>query len=288
MRFSSIEGNRLKLDGGGMFGNAPKAVWSRWIKPDDLNRIELAGRALLVESGDHKILFETGIGAYMPPDLKKRFGVCEVGHTLLDSLAVSGIRHEEITAIVLSHLHFDHAGGLLTPWQAEYEPELLFPGAQFHVSAAAWKRACTPHLRDKASFVPALNRCLEASGRLNLISADTILHFNNFDVHFFESQGHTPGMICSDLRWDHGRLVFAADLIPGTPWIHLPITMGYDRFPEKLIDEKKELLASFTENEAWLFFTHDPNIALSKINYDSRNLRFSAAETCDAITQESL
>src|SRR5262245_39258342 len=131
IRLWSILGNSQKLDGGAMFGNAPRAMWSRWIKPDAENRVPLACRALLASSlgdkGDKRVLFETGIGAFFPPKLKERYGVVEDEHVLLASLAHAGFKHEDIDAVVLSHLHFDHAGGLLAPFKAGEAPRLLFP-----------------------------------------------------------------------------------------------------------------------------------------------------------------
>ena len=118
----SILGNSQKLDGGAMFGNAPRALWSRWVKPDAENRVPLACRALLAtglgDNRDKRVLFETGIGAFFEPKLKERYGVVEDEHVLLASLARAGFTHQDIDAVVLSHLHFDHAGGLLAPWQA--------------------------------------------------------------------------------------------------------------------------------------------------------------------------
>src|SRR5690606_29508772 len=130
---TSLLGNSQRLDGGAMFGNAPKALWSRWIAPDDQNRIPLACRALLVRDGGRLVLLETGIGAFFDPKLKDRYGVVEDEHVLLRSLDEAGASHEDVDVVVLSHLHFDHAGGLLTPWREGAAPELLFPRATFVV-----------------------------------------------------------------------------------------------------------------------------------------------------------
>ncbi len=276
MKLSSLLGNSQKLDGGSMYGNAPKQLWTRWSQPDERNRIDLACRVLLVETGRDKILFETGVGAYMEPALKDRFGVEETGHVLLNSLAALNLRHEDITQIVLSHLHFDHAGGLLSAWQVGRQPRLLFPNATYHVGSSALQRACQPHLRDRASFIPDLTHLLERSGRLSVLKADDVLSFHELEVRFFCSDGHTPGLMCAYLRMPKGRLVYASDLVPGRPWVHLAITTGFDRFPERVIEEKEELLSGMLDENCWVFYTHDHQVAASQVVYDPEKNRYSA------------
>ena len=269
MKLSSLLGNSVKLDGGASFGNAPRRLWERWAPPDELNRIPLATRALLASTGRHRVLFEAGIGAYMEPKYRERYGVEENEHVLLRSLEQVGASHQDITDIILSHLHFDHAGGLLSAWKEGKQPELLFPNAKYYVSERAWERATHPHYRDKASFSPIINRRLELSSRLVQLTGDETLTFDNLEVRFFRSRGHTPGMLCSDLRWNAGRLLFGADLIPGKTWVHLPLSMGYDRFAELLIDEKEAILSSLAEDDAWVFYAHDPEMAVSKVEFDA-------------------
>lgn len=261
-----------------MFGNAAKAVWGRWLPTDEQNRISMATRALLVITQKETILFETGIGAYMEPKLRERYGVAEPGHMLLQSLAQKGISPADITHIFCSHLHFDHAGGLFSVWQEGREPDLLFPNAKYYVSEVAWERATHPHPRDRASFIPFLQQQLVQSQRLVLIKKGKGLSFDEFELHFFQSDGHTPGLLCSDLRFGSDRLVYASDLIPGRFWVHLPISMGYDRFPELLIDEKKALLTSLAKENAWLFYVHDPDFAVSHVRYDDDLKTFVAVD----------
>ena len=133
LKLSSVLGNSQRLDGGAMFGNAPRAMWSRWLVPDELGRVPLACRAFLVDDGARRVLIETGIGAFFDPSLRERYGVVEDSHVLLASLAALGTKPEDIDWIVLSHLHFDHAGGLLAPFSPNTAPTLCFPKARFLV-----------------------------------------------------------------------------------------------------------------------------------------------------------
>lgn len=266
MKFYSIEGNRQKLDAGAMFGNAPKALWSRWVKSDEQNRMELACRALLVEGLNGKnVLFETGIGNFFEPKLKQRFGVYENSHVLIDSLAAVGFKPEDIDVVVLSHLHFDYAGGMLTAWDEKQQPELVFKDAQYLVGAEHWQRAMNPHPRDRASFIPVLHDLLQNSGRLQLVDGKpgeiTVHQLLGEAVSFKFTDGHTPGLMHAQV----GDLVFATDLIPGAAWVHVPISMGYDRFPEQLIDEKSDFLKHIVDNDLRLFFTHDPDFSVAHI-----------------------
>lgn len=277
MKLWSILGNSQKLDGGAMFGNAPRALWERWMAVDVHNRIDLACRALLASPlNDKTVLFETGIGAFFPPALRERYGVVEDRHVLLDSLAQAGFRHEDIDVVVLSHLHFDHAGGLLAPWTEGRAPELLFPNATFVVGKAHWQRALHPHPRDRASFIPELPALLEASGRLELVDGDHSRALGD-TVRFHHSDGHTPGLMLAEIvgpetvdGQPHGGVVFCADLIPGRPWVHVPITMGYDRNAELLIDEKRAFLEDKLARGVRLFFTHDPGCALAQVVRDEK------------------
>jgi glyoxylase-like metal-dependent hydrolase (beta-lactamase superfamily II) len=272
MKLYSIEGNTQKLDGGAMFGNAPRAMWSKWVPVDEQNRIPLACRCLLaVDLDGRNVLFETGIGAFFEPRLRERYGVVEDRHVLLESLRTAGLSHEDIDVVVLSHLHFDHVGGLLAAWEEDAPPRLLFPNAKYLVSAGHWARAVDPHPRDRASFVPGVTELLETSGRLELID-DEYSETLGKSVRFHWSQGHTPGLMLSEIVGprDRGGIVYCADLIPGRPWVHLPVTMGYDRAPEMLIDEKRAFLDDKIARGVRLFFTHDHAVAMATPRRDER------------------
>lgn len=294
MKLWSIEGNTQKLDGGSMFGNAPRMMWTQWAQPDASNRIPLATRALLARPLNGKtVLFETGIGAFFDPKMRERYGVQEDRHVLLDSLRAAGVGHEDIDVVVLSHLHFDHAGGLLAPWSEGLAPELLFPNATFVIPARHWPRAKKPHPRDRASFIPELPALLEATGRIEFVEGECTPSLGDA-VRFHYSDGHTPGMMLAEILGPdvrdgkpHGGVVFCADLVPGLPWVHVAITMGYDRNPELLIDEKQAFLEDKVARDVHLFFTHDPGCALAQVTRDEKG-RFSTAHQTASLSARSL
>jgi glyoxylase-like metal-dependent hydrolase (beta-lactamase superfamily II) len=208
--------------------------------------------------------------------MKDRFGVVEDEHVLIHSLAAHNLTPADIDVIVLSHLHFDHAGGLLTPYKDGAPLALVFPHARYVVSRPAWERAKNPHARDKASFIPELTALLEhadlelvdplpTSGPLGQAHSKVLgPHY-----HLHLSEGHTPGLMLTEVALPDGPMVYAGDLIPGAPWVHLPITMGYDRYPERLIDEKAQLLSDLVQRNGRLFFTHDPTTPMGHVRFEA-------------------
>lgn len=288
---SAVEGNRQRLDGGAMFGNAPRMVWQKWIAPDEQGRIPLACRALLIETQNVKILCETGIGAFFEPKLADRFGVQDSNrHVLIENLEALGVKDSEINYVILSHLHFDHAGGLLPTYEqlSKGQSQLMFPNATYLVSREAWERALNPHPRDRASFIPELTEKLQQSGRLQIMDGSNTPANLKSRLSFHYSNGHTPGQMHTVFRGNQYTIVYAGDLIPGTPWVHLPITMGYDRYPEMLIDEKTTLYEKVVPRHWLVFYTHDPKYAASFIKKNEEQNRFEPELPCEQLVRISL
>lgn len=284
LRVWSVQGNSQRLDGGAMFGNAPRAMWQKWLPPDEQGRVPLACRALLVDTGEKKVLLETGIGSFFEPKYKDRYGVVEDEHVLLRSLDALGLSQQDVDFVILSHLHFDHAGGLLRAYRDGEPARLLFDNATYIVGERALERAKAPHRRDRASFIPELPDLLGKSGRLSVVP-EGVEHIDALGraFRFSTSDGHTPGMLHTEVVGEKARVFFCADLIPGVPWLHLPITMGYDRYPERLIDEKAELYERVLRDSIALFFTHDPNISLAFLSRDDKG-RFAPIKASRALT----
>jgi len=285
MKCYSIEGNRQWLDGGAMFGNAPKILWSKWVECDEYNRIPLACRGLLVKTENLTILFETGIGYFMAPKLADRFGIEGNSHLFLENLKEKGVSEENVDYVILSHLHFDHTGGIVPVWPGTEHPDWQphFPNSKYVISKTQFERSISPHPRDRASYIVGLCNKLQQSNRLILVenNQSEIAGLKGL-VSFFFTEGHTPGLMHSIICGENETIFFAADLIPGTPWIHLPIVMGYDRFPEQTVNEKKVVLEKAVAEKWLMFYTHDSHFAVSRIGLNEKG-RYEAKDTSEII-----
>jgi glyoxylase-like metal-dependent hydrolase (beta-lactamase superfamily II) len=250
----SIQTGLFKLDGGAMFGVVPKTLWSRTNPSDEFNRIEMCMRALLLISDEKKILVDNGAGNKLSNKMKDIYAINHESYTLENELKKYSIAPEEITDVILTHLHFDHCGGT-TKVDSNSELQLTFPNAVHHVQQRHWEWAMNPSLRDKASFLPGNYELTQKKGKLNLIKGDL-----QFDENIFLNivNGHTPSQQIVTVHDGKKGLIHTADLIPMVSHIPLPYIMGYDLFPLTTLDEKKKYLGKIAEENMIMFFEHDP------------------------------
>jgi glyoxylase-like metal-dependent hydrolase (beta-lactamase superfamily II) len=248
-----INTGNLKLDGGAMFGVVPKVMWSKLYPCDENNLCNWIMRCLLVVDGDRKILIDTGIGTKQPEKFFANYYLN--GEASLDkSLAAIGFSVDDITDVILTHLHFDHCGDAIR-WNADksdYVP--TFKNATYYTSRKQWDWATNPNNREKASFLKENILPIKEKGNLRLIEEDGEL-FPNVSVRLF--YGHTDGQMIPFIRYKDSTVVFMADVLPSAAHIPLPYVMSYDTRPLITLEEKEKFLKEAAQNGYILFFEHD-------------------------------
>jgi glyoxylase-like metal-dependent hydrolase (beta-lactamase superfamily II) len=264
-RLDVVHAGFLGLDGGAMFGIVPKALWARRIPPDDQNRIPLAMRCLLLRGHGRTVLVDDGLGDKTDEKFDRIYAVDRTEHDLGRSLAALGVRSEDVTDVVLTHLHFDHCGGS-TRRAEDGRLTTTFPNAVYHVQRRHWAWAHESP-REGASFLPENLEPLAASGQLQLLEAgDAPLPH----VELLVVDGHTRGQQLPLIRGDDGALLYAADLLPTAAHVSLLWIMAYDVAPLDTLAEKERLLARAAEEGWTVFFEHDPTAATARIAQTER------------------
>ena len=277
MKLYSIETGYFKLDGGAMFGVVPKVIWNKINPADDNNLCNWAMRCLLIEDEGRLILIDNGIGDKQ--DLKF-FGHYHLhgDDTLEKSLKKNGYTRNDITDVILTHLHFDHCGGSIIKEGDKLIP--AFKNATYWSNEQHWQWAVFPNDREKASFLKENILPIKESGQLQFInqtrpqsdlqlgSADFSSNISMLFVH-----GHTQGMMLPSIKYKNKTIVYMADLLPSAGHIPLPYVMAYDMFPLTTLMEKKVFLSNAVQSDYILFFEHDPEIECCSLQQTEKGVR---------------
>ena len=274
MKLYSINTGFFKLDGGAMFGVVPKSIWTKLNPSDENNLCSWALRCLLIEDEGRLILVDNGIGDKQDAKFFAHYYLYG-DETLESSLAKYGFHRNDITDVILSHLHFDHCGGSIIKENDKLVP--AFPNATYWSNERHWKWATEPNDREKASFLPENILPIKSSGQLKMLPLpdwNTSDFSSNISVRFVN--GHTDAMMLPQITYKDKTVVFMADLLPGAAHIPLPYIMAYDMFPLTTLQEKKSFLHEAYENDYVLFFEHDPQYECCTLQKTDRGIRAGA------------
>ncbi len=252
MQLHKIETGNLKLDGGAMFGVVPKTIWNEVYPADQNNLCNWAMRCLLIVDGDRKILIDNGIGDKQDEKFLKHYHL-NGDSSLERSLSELGLTADDITDMVLTHLHFDHCGGsIIKTSDDRFEP--AFKNATYRISKPQWEWATHPNRREKASFLKENIFPIEESGQLKLVENEGEI-LPGIEVRFFN--GHTDGQMIPFIKYNGKTIVFMADLLPSAAHVPLPYIMAYDTKPLVTLKEKESFFGEAITNGYVLFFEHD-------------------------------
>ncbi|PBQ34182.1 MBL fold metallo-hydrolase [Sphingobacteriaceae bacterium] len=269
MKLYTINTGHFKLDGGAMFGVVPKTIWNKLNPADENNMCNWALRCLLIEDGNRLILIDNGMGTKQDA---KFFGYYYLNgnDSLEKSLNANGFTKNDITDMVLTHLHFDHCGGSIDYNSDRTKLEPAFKNATYYCNEKHWQWATHPNPREKASFLKENILPIEESGQLKFIDSSTKLIPS---LSFLEVNGHTEAMMLPVIDYKSKTLAYMADLIPSAGHLPIPYVMGYDMRPLETLKEKQEILTKAVENDWTLFFEHDPTIECISLEKTEKGVR---------------
>jgi glyoxylase-like metal-dependent hydrolase (beta-lactamase superfamily II) len=269
MKLSVINAGYFKLDGGAMFGVVPKSLWQKANPPDEQNLCTWAMRCLLLEQGDRRILIDTGMGDKQDARFFSHYHP-HGPDSLEKSLRTNGYGFDDVTDVLLTHLHFDHGGGAL---YRSPDGSILprFPNATYWSSRAHWAAATQPNERERASFLEENIRPLE-QGRLRFVEDSPVgALLPEIQLHYVH--GHTDSMILVQIQCEKRTVLYCADLIPSAAHIPLPWLMAYDVRPLVTLQEKKRFLHEAAVGRWILFFEHDRAIECCTVQETERGVR---------------
>ena len=266
----SVETSEFGLDGGAMFGIIPKPVWEKKVSADELNRVNMVTRSLLLVSDEKKILIDTGNGTKWEEKYKQIYDINTDQYNIEKSLGKYGFSSEQITDVICTHMHFDHIGGNTKIKSGEVVP--TFPNAKYWISEENWKIANHPSQKDAGSFVENDWKVLAENQMIEIIDGrEPFIE----GIETFVTHGHTPGLLHPIVSDGSNKLFYGADIFPMVAHIPIPWVMAYDVQPVVTMEEKQKLLQKM-EREDWiLFFEHDPHIQACSVHKDGKHYKLN-------------
>ncbi|MFN5606626.1 MAG: MBL fold metallo-hydrolase [Bacteroidota bacterium] len=278
MQLYSINTGFFKLDGGAMFGVVPKSIWNKVNPADENNLCSWALRCLLIEDGNRLILVDNGNGDKQDAKFFSHYHL-HGDDTLDKSLAKHGFHRDDITDVILTHLHFDHCGGTIRRDGDRLVPN--FKNSTVWSNEEHWQWAVHPNDREKASFLKENILPIQENGQLKFIPIPNRenplrqLASANFtdSISIRIADGHTRAMMLPQIQYKDRTIVFMADLLPSQGHIPLPYVMGYDMFPMTTLGEKKTFLEEAVDNNYILFFEHDPKVECCTLQRTEKGIR---------------
>ena len=269
MKLHTIETGKFKLDGGAMFGVVPKTMWNKLNPADENNMCTWALRCLLVEHHDRIILVDTGMGTKQNEKFRSHFKP-HGDSDLIKSLAIKGFDPDDITDVIITHMHFDHVGGAVK-YDETGKLVPTFRNANYWTNKKHYDWAMNPNMREKASFLKENFVPLMDHGVLQLIDGDKEYKWME-RINFRFYYGHTEAMLIPEFEMDNGhKLIYMADLMPSTAHVRLPYVMAYDIRPLDTLEERKTFYERAVSEQNYLFLEHDPFNEIFTISQDERN-----------------
>lgn len=268
MKLHAIETGFFKLDGGAMFGVVPKSIWNKTNPADSNNMCTWGNRLLLMEEGNRLMLVDTGLG---DKQNEKFFSYYYLhGDATLDkSLKNIGFDRNDITDVILTHLHFDHCGGAIIREGEKLSP--AFKNADFWSNADHWAWATAPNPREKASFLKENILPIQESGRLKFVEDSKDPFGKEISIRY--ANGHTEAMMLPQIQYKGKTVLYMADLLPSVGHIPIPYVMGYDVRPLVTMKERNSYWNEIVENEYILFFEHDPINECCTLQHTEKGIR---------------
>ena len=256
---TAVSDGTYRLDGGAYFGVVPKVLWERKLKADERNRVRSGLNSVVVRTGEHTILIETGIGNKLSEKMSAIYGQPA---KLLDNLAAAGVAPEDVDIVINSHLHFDHCGWNTLRQNGKIVP--AFPRAKYYAQEGEWRHAHEGQ-RDAVSYMTENYDPLVESGQMRLLKGDCEI-VPGISVKVFP--GHTRDMQAIMIQSGGQTACYISDLIPTSAHLELNWVMGFDLYPVESIESRKRYYAEAIPGKWLTMFTHDPDVAWGYVQKD--------------------